>query len=73
MATTLFDYIRRAMPLTAPQSLSADEIYAVSGYVLHLNGLLPETATVDAAVLRELRMPNRGGFVGDPRPDVPAH
>ena len=46
-ATTLFDYIRRAMPLNAPQSLSNDDVYAVSGYVLYMNGLLPENATVD--------------------------
>ena len=44
-ATTLFDYIRRAMPLNAPQSLSNDDVYAVAGYVLYLNGLLPENAT----------------------------
>jgi cytochrome c len=69
-ATTLFDYIRRAMPQNAPQSLSNDDAYAVSGYVLYLNGLLPETATVDGRVLTGLRMPNREGFVGDPRPDV---
>lgn len=69
-ATTLFDYIRRAMPLTAPQSLSNDDVYAVSGYVLYLNGLLPETATLDAKGLLAVRMPNHDGFVGDPRPDV---
>lgn len=69
-ATTLFDYIRRAMPLHAPQSLSAQQVYAVSGYVLHLNGLLPDGAVVDAATLVKLRMPNRDGFVPDPRPDT---
>jgi len=70
-ATTLFDYVRRAMPLNAPQSLSAEEVYAVSGYVLHLNGLLSEDAVVDAKTLTELKMPNRNGFiVSDPRPDV---
>ena len=69
-ATTLFDYIRRAMPLNAPQSLSNDDVYAVSGYVLYMNGLLPENATVDARTLTELRMPNREGFMLDPRPDV---
>ena len=69
-STTLFDYIRRAMPLNAPQSLSDAEVYAVSGYVLHLNGLLDAEATVDAKVLTELKMPNRNGFVSDPRPDV---
>jgi cytochrome c len=69
-ATTLFDYIRRAMPLAAPQSLSAEDVYAVSGYVLYLNGLVPADATVDARTLTTLKMPNRDGFVGDPRPDI---
>jgi S-disulfanyl-L-cysteine oxidoreductase SoxD len=69
-ATTLFDYIRRAMPQNAPQSLSNEEVYAVSAYVLDLNGLLPADATLDAAKLKAIKMPNRGMFVGDPRPDV---
>jgi len=69
-ATTLFDYIRRAMPLTAPQSLSDSEVYAVSGYVLFLNGLVAEDAVIDAKLLTGLKMPNRNGFVSDPRPDV---
>lgn len=71
-APVLFDYVRRAMPLTAPQSLSNDQVYAVSGYLLHLNGLLPADATVDARTLTALRMPNRDGFVVDDRPDVKA-
>lgn len=69
-ATTLFDYIRRAMPLNAPESLSNEDVYAVSGYVLFLNGLVAESATIDAGTLISLKMPNRDGFVGDPRPDV---
>jgi mono/diheme cytochrome c family protein len=69
-ATTLFDYIRRAMPLNAPQSLGNEDIYAVSAYVLHLNGLLPADAALDAGKLKAIRMPNRDMFVGDPRPDV---
>jgi hypothetical protein len=69
-ATTLFDYVRRAMPLNAPQSLSNDDVYAVSGYLLFLNGLVADTAVVDARLLTELKMPNRDGFIGDPRPDV---
>ncbi len=69
-ATTLFDYIRRAMPMNAPQSLSADQVYAVSAYVLYLNGLVPQDAVLSAATLPEIRMPNRDGFSGDPRPDV---
>jgi mono/diheme cytochrome c family protein len=69
-APTLFDYIRRAMPQNAPQSLSNDDIYAVSAYVLNLNGLLPADATLDASTLSAIKMPNRSMFVGDPRPDV---
>ena len=70
-APTLFDYIRRAMPLTAPQSLSDEDVYAVSAYILNLNGLLPADATLDAKTLSAIEMPNRSMFVGDPRPDVP--
>ncbi len=69
-APTLFDYIRRAMPMNAPQSLSDTDVYAVSAYVLHLNGLLPADATLDAKSLAAIKMPNRDRFVGDPRPDV---
>ena len=69
-APTLFDYIRRAMPQNAPQSLSSDDVYAVSAYILNLNGLLPADATLDARALSAIKMPNRDKFVGDPRPDV---
>src|SRR3979490_50617 len=69
-APTLFDYIRRAMPQNAPQSLSNDDVYAVSAYILSLNGLLPANATLDAKSLAAIKMPNRNMFVGDPRPDV---
>lgn len=69
-APTLFDYIRRAMPQNAPQSLTNEDVYAVSAYVLHLNGLLPADATLDAKSLPAIKMPNRNMFVGDPRPDV---
>ena len=69
-APTLFDYIRRAMPQNAPESLSNDDVYAVSAYILHLNGLLPAEATLDARTLSAIKMPNRNMFVGDPRPDV---
>ncbi|GJE12097.1 c-type cytochrome [Methylobacterium longum] len=69
-APTLFDYIRRAMPMNAPQSLSDGDVYAVSGYVLYLNGLAVENAVFDAKSLAAIRMPNRDGFVPDPRPDV---
>src|SRR5882724_13619523 len=69
-APTLFDYIRRAMPQNAPQSLSNEEVYAVSAYILHLNGLLPAEATLDAKSLSAIKMPNRNIFSGDSRPDV---
>lgn len=69
-ATTLFDYVRRAMPHPSPQSLSNEEVYAVTAYILHLNGLLPEDATLDAKSLSSIKMPNRDNFVTDPRPDV---
>ena len=69
-APTLFDYIRRAMPQNAPQSLGNDDVYAVSAYILNMNGLLPADATLDAKTLSAIRMPNRAMFSGDPRPDV---
>ncbi|RZF27313.1 cytochrome c [Paraburkholderia sp. UYCP14C] len=67
-ATTLFDYIRRAMPYNAPQSLSADEVYALSAWILNRNGIVPDDARLDAQSLAAIRMPNRDGFVADPRP-----
>lgn len=70
-APVVFDYIRRAMPYQAPMSLSNDEYYAITAYVLHLNELLPEEAELDAEGLRALRMPNRDGFVLEERPDTP--
>jgi cytochrome c len=69
-APTLFDYIRRAMPQNAPQSLSNEDVYAVSAYVLHLNGLVQADAVLDAKALAAVTMPNRDAFVADPRPDV---
>jgi S-disulfanyl-L-cysteine oxidoreductase SoxD len=71
-ATTLFDYVRRAMPFNAPQSLTADQIYAVCAYLLYLNQIVPAEAVVDAQTLPTVQMPNRKGFTSpDPRPDVP--
>jgi cytochrome c len=70
-ATTLFDYIRRAMPFNAPQSLRDDEVYALVAYLLNLNGIVPADAVMDSTSLPAVRMPNRDGFVADPRPDVP--
>jgi S-disulfanyl-L-cysteine oxidoreductase SoxD len=62
-ATTLFDFVRRAMPLNAPQSLTPDEVYAVSAYLLFLNGIVPQDAALDRGTLAKIKMPNRDGFV----------
>ena len=64
-ATTLFDYIRRAMPFNAPQSLTSDEVYALTAYVLNLNDIVPADATLDRASILAVRMPNRDGFTTD--------
>ena len=65
-ATTLFDYIRRAMPFPAPGSLSNDDTYALVAYLLSLNEILPADAKVDRQTLPKIAMPNRDGFVPDP-------
>ena len=71
-ASTLFDYIRRAMPFNSPQSLTADQVYAVSAYILYLNDIVTEDTVLDATSLPRVEMPNRNGLTGpDPRPDVP--
>ena len=64
-STTLFDYVRRAMPITNPLSLTNDEVYAVSAYVLFLNGIVDEGAVMDATTLPHVKMPNRDGFVDE--------
>jgi len=71
-APILFDYIRRAMPMDSPQSLNANEVYALSGYILNLNGLVPGDAVMDANSLPKVMMPNRDGFILDDRPDTKA-
>jgi S-disulfanyl-L-cysteine oxidoreductase SoxD len=62
-ATTLFDYTRRAMPATKPLSLSSDEVYAVTAYLLYLNGIIAENAEMNAKTLPQVKMPNRDGFI----------
>ena len=62
-ATTLFDYIHRAMPYQAPESLSVDDYYAVAAYVLSLNGILPPDGKLDKETLPQVKMPNRDGFI----------
>lgn len=61
-ATTLFDYIARAMPYGNEKSLTRDQVYAVVAYVLHLNGIIDADARLDADQLPAVRMPNRDGF-----------
>ena len=71
-APILFDYIRRAMPMDRPQSLNVNEVYAVSAYILQLNGLIPDNAVMDQNTLAMVQMPNRNGFMVDDRPDTNA-
>jgi S-disulfanyl-L-cysteine oxidoreductase SoxD len=69
-ATTLWSYIRRAQPFDNPGSLTADQVYAVTAYLLHRNGIIGAQEVMDATTLPRVKMPNRDGFVPDPRPDV---
>jgi len=62
-ATTLFDYVRRAMPLNESKSLTNDEVYAVIAYLLQLNGIIGENETINAQTLPRVQMPNRDGFM----------
>jgi cytochrome c len=62
-ATTVFDYVRRAMPFQAPESLTNDEVYALTAYLLALNGIIDEDDEMNARTLARVRMPNRDGFV----------
>jgi cytochrome c len=71
-APILFDYVRRAMPMDRPQSLSADETFALSAYILNLNGLIPADAVMGPDTLPRVMMPNRDAFVVDDRPDSKA-
>lgn len=71
-ATTLYDYIHRAMPFDAPQSLTPDEVYSVTAWLLHENGIIGRDAVLNAVTLPAIQMPNRHGFVPDARPDVPS-
>ena len=68
-ATTLFDYIKRAMPQTTPGSLNDDQVYALCAYILSEAKIVPSDGTLDAKSLAKLRMPNRDGFIPDRRPE----
>lgn len=69
-ATTIYDYVWRAMPFYAPGSLAPDEVYSLTAYLLYLNGIIGENDAINAQTLPRIRMPNRDGFRPDPRPDV---
>lgn|SRR6266487_3559190 len=69
-ATTVWDYINRAMPYQNPGTLKPDEVYAVTAYLLTLNGIMSENSELNERTLPAVKMPNRDGFVSDPRPDV---
>lgn len=62
-ATTVFDFTRRAMPLNAPGILSNDQLYAVTAYLLFLNGIIKSTEMMNAITLPKVEMPNRHGFI----------
>jgi S-disulfanyl-L-cysteine oxidoreductase SoxD len=71
-STSLWDYIRRAMPFDHPGTLTTDEVYGATAYLLFLNGIVSEQDVMNESTLPKITMPNRDGFVPDPRPDVPA-
>ena len=62
-ATTVFDYVRRAMPYPTPHSLTDPEVYALTAYLLSLNGIIAKDAVMDAKTLPQVQMPNRGNFI----------
>ena len=68
-ATTVWDYVNRAMPLNNPGSLAPNEVYSVTAFILFRNGIVQETDVIDRDTLPKVRMPNRDGFVSDARPD----
>ncbi len=71
-ATTLWDTIGRAMPYDQPGTLTADEVYSITAFVLHLNGIVAAGQELDEKTLAKVKMPNRDGFVADVRADVKA-
>jgi cytochrome c len=71
-ATSLWDYVRRAMPFEHPGTLTTEEVYGATAYLLFLNGIVNEQDVLSEATLPQIKMPNRDGFVPDPRPDTPS-
>ena len=70
-ATTVWDYIRRTMPYQKPGSLTADEAYSLTAFILFMNGIVDEKTDLNERNLAQVKMPNRDGFISDPRPDIP--
>ncbi len=70
-ATTLWDYINRAMPFDRPGELTHAQVYAVTAYILSLNGIVGQEDKINALTLPKIEMPNKDGFVPDTRPDAP--
>jgi S-disulfanyl-L-cysteine oxidoreductase SoxD len=68
-ATTIFDYVKRAMPLATPDSLSDDQVYAVTAYILSEAKIVPPDTVLNPTMLAAVKMPNRDGFIRDPRPE----
>jgi len=62
VATTLFDFIRRAMPFTQPRTLTDDQVYALTAYLLYMNKVISEADRIDATSLPKVKMPNRDNF-----------
>jgi S-disulfanyl-L-cysteine oxidoreductase SoxD len=71
-ATTVYDYIQRAMPYDQPGTLKPDEIYAAVAFILNANGIIGEGDEINATTLPKVKMPNRDNFVPDARPDIKA-
>ena len=71
-AAPLWGYVDRAMPFDRPGELTRDQVYSVVAYILHLNGLIGENDKLNAETLSKIQMPNRDGFVPDPRPEAPS-
>jgi cytochrome c len=71
-ATTLWDYVNRAMPFDHPGTLPTNDVYSATAYLLYLNGIVGEHDVLDQTTLPRVKMPNREGFIPDTRPDTGA-
>jgi cytochrome c len=69
-ATSVWNYVNRAMPFDQPGLLNPPEVYSAVAYILYMNGIVGEKDVLNAKTLPKVRMPNRDGFISDPRPDV---